>query len=125
MLTNKPQVKGVVARARTTTPRKPNSAKRSIAKVFLNNDLRLTAYLPGKDHKVRKFSAVLVRGGGARDVPGAGYECIRGVYDFEGILWKTKRRSIYGQKRILKEEEEPVPLKSIQKRLRQRRKKKK
>jgi len=108
-----------------TTPRKPNSAKRPIAKVYLNNDERVTAHLPGSDHKIRKFSAVLVRGGGARDLPGAGYSCVRGVFDFEPMLKKTKRRSVYGTKKPLEEDEIKKSRKSILKRLRQRHKKKK
>lgn len=124
-LTSKPQVRGTVARARLTTPRKPNSAKRPIAKVFLTNKFRVTTHLPGKDHKIRKFSSVLVRGGGARDLPGAGYSCIRGVYDFEPMAKKTKRRSVYGTKKPLKEDEIKKTRKCILKRLRQRGKKKK
>lgn len=124
-LLDKPQVRGTVARARLTTPRKPNSAKRPIAKVFLTNEERVTTHLPGKDHKIRKFSSVLVRGGGARDLPGAGYSCIRGVYDFEPMSKKTKRRSIYGTKKPLKEDEIKKTRKSISKKLRKRGKSKK
>ena len=94
-----PQVKGVVKRPRIVTPRKPNSARRPVAKVVLTNDKRVTAHLPGVGNNIRPHSAVLVRGGGARDLPGVGYTCIRGVYDFASILDKKKRRSLYGTKK--------------------------
>lgn len=94
-----PQLRGVVARARILTPRKPNSAKRPIAKVKLKRSGRLTAYIPGVGHNLRRHSAVLVRGGGARDLPGVWYTCIRGVYDFAGLIKKIRRRSIYGAKK--------------------------
>lgn len=94
-----PQVKGTVKRARTVTPRKPNSARRPVAKVVFWNKKRVTAHLPGIGHNIRAHSSVLVRGGGARDLPGVGYTCIRGVYDFASLDEKTKRRSIYGVKK--------------------------
>lgn len=98
-LRNHPQLRGVVMRARIMTPRKPNSAKRSIAKVVISKRRgRLTAYIPGVGHNLRRHSSVLVRGGGARDLPGAGYTCVRGVYDFAGLDHKIRRRSIYGAK---------------------------
>lgn len=96
-----PQVKGVVRRPRIVTPRKPNSARRPVAKVVLNNNKRVTAHLPGVGHNIRPHSSVLVRGGGSRDLPGVRYTCIRGVFDFSGLSLKTKRRSIYGVKRPL------------------------
>lgn len=95
-LKNCPQVRGTVMRARIVTPRKPNSARRPVAKVVLVNDKRVTAHIPGVGHSVRRYSQVLIRGGGARDLPGVRYSCIRGVYDCVGVLIKTKRRSIYG-----------------------------
>jgi small subunit ribosomal protein S12 len=91
-----PQVRGTVMRARIVTPRKPNSARRPVAKVVLVNEKRVTAHIPGVGHSVRRYSQVLIRGGGARDLPGVRYSCIRGVYDCIGVLIKTKRRSIYG-----------------------------
>lgn len=91
-----PQVRGTVMRARITTPRKPNSARRPVAKVVLSNMKRLTAHIPGVGHNLRRFSQVLIRGGGARDLPGVRYTCIRGVHDFTGLLKKKRRRSIYG-----------------------------
>lgn len=93
-----PQLRGWVTRPWIMTPRKPNSARRSIAKVVLNNDVRITAYIPGVGHNLRRYSTVLIRGGGSRDLPGVSYTCIRGVYDFAGLKTKTKRRSIYGAK---------------------------
>jgi len=96
-----PQVKGTVKRPRIVTPRKPNSARRPVAKVFLSNSNRLTAHIPGVGHNIRPHSSVLVRGGGARDLPGVGYTCIRGVYDFASLSHKRRRRSIYGAKRPL------------------------
>jgi len=91
-----PQVRGTVMRARIVTPRKPNSARRPVAKVILVNYKRVTAHIPGSGHNLRRFSQVLIRGKGARDLPGVRYSCIRGVFDCYGILKKTKRRSIYG-----------------------------
>ena len=78
------------------TPRKPNSALRKIVKVKLFNDERITAYIPGIGHNLRRHSHVLIQGRGARDLPGINYRCIRGVYDFASLLTKKKRRSIYG-----------------------------
>ena len=97
-LKNRPQVKGVVMRARIMTPRKPNSAKRPIAKVILSNKRRVTAHIPGVGHNLRRHSAVLIRGGGARDLPGVYYVCIRGVYDFNTLKDRARRRSIFGLK---------------------------
>jgi small subunit ribosomal protein S12 len=91
-----PQKKGVVMRLRIITPRKPNSARRQSVKIYLRNKKWIIAYIPGSGHNLRRHSKVLVRGGGARDLPGVYYSCVRGVYDFIGILTKTKRRSIYG-----------------------------
>jgi small subunit ribosomal protein S12 len=99
-LINCPQVKGTVKRPRIVTPRKPNSARRPVAKVMLNNYNRVTAHIPGVGHNIRAHSSVLVRGGGARDLPGVRYSCIRGVYDFASLN-KKKRRSIYGAKKPL------------------------
>jgi len=95
-LKNCPQVRGVVMRARIVTPRKPNSARRPVAKVVLSNGKRVTAHIPGIGHNLRRHSEVLIRGGGARDLPGVRYTCVRGVYDLSGVLKKNRRRSIYG-----------------------------
>jgi small subunit ribosomal protein S12 len=97
-----PQVKGAVKRPRIVTPRKPNSARRPVAKVLLNNKKRVTAHIPGIGHNIRPHSSVLIRGGGARDLPGVRYTCIRGVYDFMGLINKRRRRSIYGAKQQTK-----------------------
>ena len=91
-----PQVKGIVTKVTTMSPKKPNSAIRHVAKVGLSNSLRLTARLPGKGYLCTKYSRVLVRGGRANDLPGVGYSAIRGVFDFSPVVSKVKRRSIYG-----------------------------
>jgi small subunit ribosomal protein S12 len=94
-----PQIRGVVSRVRITTPRKPNSARRPVVKVFLSNRKQRVAHIPGKGHNLRKHSEVLISGVGARDLPGVHFSCIRGVYDFAPIIGKIRRRSIYGVKR--------------------------
>jgi len=94
-----PQVRGVVKRPRIVTPRKPNSARRPVAKVVLSNGKRVTSHLPGVGHNIRPHSAVLIRGGGARDLPGVGYTCIRGVLDFSSLSHKKRKRSLFGVKK--------------------------
>lgn len=106
-LYKKPQRLCVVVKVRIVTPRKPNSARRQAVKVFIFSTKEfmkkyLTAYIPGAGHNLRKHSNVLVRGGGARDLPGVRYSCIRGVLDLQGISSKTKRRSIYGVPQLKK-----------------------
>jgi len=91
-----PHKRGTVFRARIVTPKKPNSAKRAAAKIILVNKLNVVSHIPGQGHNLRRFSKVLIRGGGARDLPGVYYTCVRGVYDLLGVTHKTKRRSIYG-----------------------------
>lgn len=103
----KPQVKGFVLRTRIATPKKPNSARRPVAKCGLSIKKQIVAHIPGVGHNLRRHSSVLVRFGGARDLPGVSLTCIRGVYDLVGVVGKTKRRSIYG-----------VPLKEELKKLR-------
>lgn len=98
-LNNNPQVKGTVMRIRIVTPRKPNSARRPVAKVVLSNRKRITSHIPGSGHNLRRHSSVLIHGIGARDLPGVRYTCIRGVYDFICVLSKIRRRSIYGTSR--------------------------
>lgn len=98
-LKGSPQVRGAVKKARIVTPRKPNSARRPTAKIILTNKRWVVAHLPGIGHNIRPHSAVLVRGGGARDLPGVRFTCIRGVLDFAGLDYKKRRRSIYGAKR--------------------------
>lgn len=97
-LKGNPQAKATVMRIRIVTPRKPNSARRQVVKGLLFDDTRVTAYIPGIGHNLRRHSNVLIRGGGARDLPGVRYTCCRGVYDFAGSLHKSRRRSIYGAK---------------------------
>ena len=94
-----PQKRGVVTRPRIVTPRKPNSAKRQVVKLRLSNSKDTIAYIPGIGHNLRKHSKVLIRGGGARDLPNVNYRCCRGKYDFYGIYNKRRRRSIYGTER--------------------------
>jgi len=81
------------------SPKKPNSAKRHVAKVTLTSTQRLTARLPGKGYLCSKYNRVLANGGRANDLPGVGYTLIRGAYDFSPALFKSKRRSIYGVER--------------------------
>ena len=94
-----PQVKGIVTRVVTVSPKKPNSAIRHVAKIDLTYGLRLTARLPGKGYLCGKYSRVLVEGGRANDLPGVGYTTVRGVYDFSPVVGKVKRRSVYGVSR--------------------------
>ena len=98
-LRGRPQIKGVVSRVRTMSPKKPNSAIRHVAKVNISNGLRVTARLPGIGYLCAKYNRVLVEGGRANDLPGVGYTLIRGVYDFSPVIFKKKRRSIYGVSR--------------------------
>lgn len=95
-----PQRKTTVLRLRICSPRKPNSARRPTAKGFMSSKKKVLAYIPGAGHSIKRHSKVLVRGGGARDVPVVNYTCIRGVYDFEPLRTK-RRRSIYGLGRPL------------------------
>ena len=94
-----PQLKALVVERRQVTPRKPNSALRKCVKVMLTNCKYLVPYIPGGDHNLRKYGETLVRGGGARDLPGVRYSCIRGVLGLFSVTYKTKRRSIYGVKK--------------------------
>lgn len=98
VLQGNPQVRGIVVRLRIATPKKPNSARRPVAKVTLINKCEVVAHIPGIGHSLRKHSTVLICGVGARDLPGVRHSCIRGVKDFSGVVGKTKRRSIYGVK---------------------------
>jgi len=98
VLKGSPQRRGVVIRLRICTPRKPNSAKRPVVKLFLTTKRKTIAHIPGSGHTLRRHSRVLISGVGARDLPGVNYTCIRGKYDCDSISTKTKRRSIYGVK---------------------------
>jgi small subunit ribosomal protein S12 len=94
-----PQAKGIVTKVVTRPPKKPNSAVRHIAKIDLNNGLRLRARLPGIGYLCSKYNRILVGGGRANDIPGVGYRAIRGAYDFSPVVGKKKRRSVYGVSR--------------------------
>lgn len=83
----------------TTSPKKPNSASRHIAKVKLTNEINVTTRVPGAGYICSKYNRVLVNGGRANDLPGVGYTLVRGVYDFSPVIFKKKRRSIYGTSR--------------------------
>jgi len=97
-----PQVRGRVVRLKIVTPRKPNSARRPVVKSKLVNKKRVTAHIPGIGHTLRRFSEVLIKGTGPRDLPGVNYRCCRGVYDLGGVLRRKRRRSIYGVNNISK-----------------------
>lgn len=98
-LQQRPQVKGIVTKVTTMSPKKPNSAVRHIAKVSLTSSTRVTARIPGIGYICSKYNRVLVTGGRANDLPGVGYTLIRGVYDFSPVIFKKKRRSVYGTSR--------------------------
>ncbi len=98
-LCGSPQVQGDVVKVKIVTPKKPNSARRPVVKASLTNGKGVVSHIPGIGHNLRKHSDVLIRGGGARDLPGVRHTCIRGVYDFMGVKNKKRRRSIYGVKR--------------------------
>jgi small subunit ribosomal protein S12 len=91
-----PQVRGRVVRLKIVTPRKPNSARRPVVKTKLVNKTRITAHIPGIGHTLRRFSEILIKGTGPRDIPGVNYRCCRGVYDLGPVLKKKRRKSIYG-----------------------------
>lgn len=93
-----PQRKGIVIRLRICTPRKPNSARRPVVKAMLSTQKKVLSHIPGSGHSLKRHSRVLVKGIGARDLPVVNYTCIRGVYDFEPLYKKRRRRSIYGVK---------------------------
>jgi small subunit ribosomal protein S12 len=95
-LRSRPQIKGIVIKVVTRSPKKPNSATRHVAKVKLTNNKSVTARIPGRGYHCSKYNRVLVEGGRANDLPGVGYTLIRGVYDFSALIGKRKRRSIYG-----------------------------
>lgn len=101
MLRQNPQKKAIVKALRIQTPRKPNSARRQVVKLILGRKRYTVAYIPGKGHTLKKHSRVLIKGGGARDLPGVYCECIRGVFDLKGVMHKIRRRSIYGVKKKL------------------------
>jgi small subunit ribosomal protein S12 len=93
-----PQKRGVCTQVRTTTPKKPNSALRKIARVRLTNGLEVTAYIPGEGHMLQEHSVVLVRGGRVKDLPGVRYHIVRGALDSMGVEGRSQQRSKYGTK---------------------------
>ncbi|MBP7584817.1 MAG: 30S ribosomal protein S12 [Spirochaetes bacterium] len=98
-LTSCPQRRGVCTRVSTVTPKKPNSALRKVARVRLTNGIEVTAYIPGVGHNLQEHSAVLVRGGRVKDLPGVRYHIVRGTLDSMGVDGRRKGRSKYGSKR--------------------------
>ena len=94
-----PQKRGVCIRVYTTTPKKPNSALRKVARVRLSNGVEVTAYIPGEGHNLQEHSIVLVRSGRVRDLPGVRYHIIRGVLDSQGVADRKQARSKYGAKK--------------------------
>lgn len=95
-----PQKKGVCIKVFIQTPRKPNSAKRKVARLKLSNNKRIFGYIPGEGHNLKEHSVVLIRGGRVKDLPGVKYKLIRGKYDFEPVLKRKKRRSKYGTPKV-------------------------
>ena len=94
-----PQKRGVCPRVYTTTPKKPNSALRKVARVRLTNGIEVTAYIPGIGHNLQEHSVVLIRGGRVKDLPGVRYHIIRGALDTAGVAKRKQSRSKYGAKR--------------------------
>ena len=94
-----PQRRGVCTRVYTTTPKKPNSALRKVARVKLTNGQEVSAYIPGEGHNLQEHSVVLIRGGRVKDLPGVRYHILRGTLDTQGVSSRKQRRSLYGAKR--------------------------
>ena len=98
-LDKSPQKRGVCTRVYTTTPKKPNSALRKVARVRLSNGFEVTAYIPGEGHNLQEHSVVLLRGGRVKDLPGVRYHILRGNLDTQGVTSRKQRRSLYGAKK--------------------------
>ena len=98
-LEKSPQKRGVCLKVYTTTPKKPNSALRKVARVRLSNGFEVTAYIPGEGHNLQEHSVVLIRGGRVKDLPGVRYHILRGNLDTQGVANRKKRRSLYGTKK--------------------------
>jgi len=98
-LNSSPQKRGVCTRVYTTTPKKPNSALRNVARVRLTNGIEVTSYIPGEGHNLQEHSVVMIRGGRVKDLPGVRYHIIRGTLDTQGVANRRQRRSKYGAKR--------------------------
>ncbi len=94
-----PQRRGVCTRVYTTTPKKPNSALRKVARVRLTNGFEVTSYIPGESHNLQEHSVIMIRGGRVKDLPGVRYHVVRGTYDTQGVSGRRQRRSKYGAKR--------------------------
>jgi len=98
-LMSSPQKRGVCVRVYTTTPKKPNSALRKVARVRLTNQMEVTSYIPGEGHNLQEHSVVLIRGGRVKDLPGVRYHIVRGTLDTAGVANRRQSRSKYGAKR--------------------------
>lgn len=98
-LDSSPQKRGVCTRVYTTTPKKPNSALRKVARVRLSNGMEVTAYIPGEGHNLQEHSIVLIRGGRVKDLPGVRYHIVRGAVDSSGVADRKQGRSKYGAKK--------------------------
>ena len=98
-LKQNPQKRGVCTRVYTTTPKKPNSALRKVARVRLTTGQEVSAYIPGEGHNLQEHSVVLIRGGRVKDLPGVRYHILRGVLDTQGVGDRKQRRSLYGTKK--------------------------
>lgn len=98
-LQGSPQKRGVCTRVYTTTPKKPNSALRKVARVRLTNSIEVTAYIPGEGHNLQEHSIVLIRGGRVKDLPGVRYHIVRGTLDTAGVTDRKQGRSKYGAKK--------------------------
>ena len=96
---NSPFKRGVCLKVFTTTPKKPNSALRKVARVRLTNGMEVTAYIPGEGHNLQEHSIVLIRGGRVKDLPGVRYHIVRGVLDTQGVEKRRQSRSLYGNKK--------------------------
>ena len=96
---NSPQKRGVCTAVKTSTPKKPNSALRKVARVRLSNGIEVTSYIPGEGHNLQEHSVVLIRGGRVKDLPGVRYHIIRGTLDTQGVAKRNQARSKYGAKR--------------------------
>ena len=98
-LEKSPQKRGVCVKVYTTTPKKPNSALRKVARVKLTNGQEVSAYIPGEGHNLQEHSVVLLRGGRVKDLPGVRYHILRGTLDTQGVSTRKQRRSLYGAKK--------------------------
>jgi len=94
-----PQKRGVCTRVYTTTPKKPNSALRKVARIRLTNGFEVTSYIPGEGHNLQEHSVVMIRGGRVKDLPGVRYHILRGNLDTQGVANRKQRRSLYGTKK--------------------------